>query len=293
MELSIGDPLYIDIQARGSEKLLGIITSFSSVGSNLVVKYIPDRAIGTPLATNYPANSVVYYLKADRLNGKTVSNVPQAQIDLAKVAMSYNISNVELICTQLQPSPAYVSAITKNAGSAKGINLDMPIWSLYKSNEPAQNGIIDLAINCNQSRCLSTISVSMAAEDQDNILADSLVGVLDGATEYSWNYDGQLFPNRPLKLTQFLNGRNDPFASSQLVQAVENAGYPFRNMVDLKDRWMFCKSWTKEAQIKDLSQASLSLRIEYNGAQKQKLYNHYVKSLMRVVISSSGVQTFS
>ena len=69
-----------------------------------------------------------------------------------------------------------------------------------------------------------------------------------------------------------------------------NAGYSVRNLLRVPDRFILARGFSKYNQVFDLSSDTLSLRVEYEGATKEKLFNHYIVYYKNVNISSQGIQ---
>ena len=106
----IGDMLCIDIAAPvagvPTQASLGIITKFGKDGDNdLLITYIPDRALNTGIgATNYPADSRIFYKQADRLATFATANVPAANL-VDNIPVSYTISDLEMVVPVVNPPP--------------------------------------------------------------------------------------------------------------------------------------------------------------------------------------------
>ena len=60
----------------------------------------------------------------------------------------------------------------------------------------------------------------------------------------------------------------------------------------MPERFLLGRGFSKYGQVADLSNRDLSLRVEYSGAVEQKLYNHYVCHLRRMIVSPAGVNAF-
>ena len=72
-----------------------------------------------------------------------------------------------------------------------------------------------------------------------------------------------------------------------------NANYGVRNILRVPNKFMIGRAFSKYGQIFNLNNSSLSLRVEYSGATKEKLYEHFVQFLRRVNISPNGVMVMS
>ena len=299
--LDIGDLLYIALTDRSEETQLGVITSFNHDGDgDLEVKYIPTRAVGDAIGINpdgsgtavdYPAQSRVYIKQADRTNGVVVINVPAAQITAAAVPISYSIQNIEMLMLQVQPPQQYIQGMMKQVSSDKGLSMDFRTWTLYRFNLSTKNGLTNQLIPAVQTRAYSILSLPLNIANQSSIALDSFKGETDGCQNYQYVYGGSLIPDRPIDLVRYTQtpSRTDALHVVELEKSLINAGYGVRNLLRVPDRFLLGRAFSKYGQVMNLNPQDLSLRVEYEGATEEKLFEHFVQSLRRVNISSRGV----
>ncbi len=289
----IGDAIYVaDIADGANEEQLGIITKFTKDGDNdLTVEYIPARANGAGLAHTHAVGSAVFIKQLERVNGGQVVNVPQAQIDQFAVSISYELSNLEMLLLQVQPPDQYVSALQSQIGSSAGLTLDFRTWTLYRFNLNTVNGLTNQLIPANQKRAYSILSCPLSIESQNTLLESSLVGVADNARNYQYVFRGNLIPDRPIKLERFSQNPAHPNALAlvETEKALVNANYGVRNLLNSQNKFLIGRAFSKYNQIFDLSAGDLALRVEYEGATKEKLYEHFVQYIRRVNIGANGV----
>ena len=292
----IGDPLYISQEDGSGELLLGIIVRFDKdVDGDLVVKYIPARALGVSLGTDFPVNSRIYYKPIDRVNGYVVSNVPPEQVASAAQTQSYTISDLEMLLLQVQPPSGYVESMMKQIGSDKGLNLDYRTHSLYRFNLNTLNGLTNQLIPATEKRCYSIFSVPLSQDGQLDIKRSAFQGAIDGVQNYQYVFGGSLYPDRPINIQRYTQSpaRTDALHLVELEKALVNADYGVRNLLRVPSKFMIGRAFSKYGQIFNLSTDSLSLRVEYQGATEQKLFEHFVCYLKRVNISTNGVMAMS
>ena len=293
----IGDRIYVSDAGDGAnEESLGVITSFTKdADGDLRVNYIPDRANTTPLTSNHAIGSRVFFKSSDRLNGVVVSNVPAAQITAAAESTSYTISNLELLLQQVQPPMQYVQAMQSSMNSSKGMTLQLKNYQLYRCNLSTQNGITNQLIPATQRQALSIMSVPLAVNQQGVLQDSAFKGQTDGVQNSQYVYGSQLIPDRPLELARYNQSpqRTEALHLNQVEDALINAGYSVRNLLRVPDRFILARGFSKYNQVFDLSSDTLSLRVEYEGATKEKLFNHYIVYYKSVNISSQGIQVSS
>lgn len=292
----IGDPLYISLADGTQEKLLGIITQFDKDGDNdLVISYIPTRANGVALGTDYPIDSKLYYKNSDRVSGYTATNVPAQQVADAAQQISYTISNLEMLLLQVQPPAEYAQDLQTQINSEKGLSMDYRTHTLYRFNLTTLNGLTNQLIPAQQTRAYSVFSLPLAQSAQNNVDVSSFRGQTNGCQNYQYTFGGSLIPDRPISLVRYNQNpqRTDALHVIELEKALMNANYGVRNLLAVPRHFIIGRAFSKSNQVFNLSDASLSLRVEYSGATEEKLFEHFVCYLKRVNISANGVMVMS
>lgn len=289
----IGDLLFVN-NGTNTESL-GVIIGFDKDGDNdLQVSYIPNRAITTGLVNTYPVGASVFVKVADRVNGVVVTDVPDAEIAKAAVSTSYVMSDIEMVCAVVSPPPGYVQSLMSQISSSKGMAMDFKTYSLYRVNLNATNGLTNQLIPATSERAYSVLSIPLSQQTQIAIEKDSLQGVTDGCQNYQYVFGGHLIPDRPIDLVRYTNNppHNDALHLIELEKSLVNCGYGVRNLQRVPDRFLIGRAFSKYGQVSNLNGRDLSLRVEYVGATDQKLFNHYVCHLRRMVINTQGVNAF-
>tara|TARA_R110002073_G_scaffold107711_1_gene242502 strand:+ start:574 stop:2283 length:1710 start_codon:yes stop_codon:yes gene_type:complete len=294
----IGDMLYIAKADRSNETELGVITAFGVDGDNdLNITYNPNRADGIAIGvggtpTDYVAASRIYIKQNDRVNGLITTNTSPAAVT-ASVAtkISYSIQDIEMLMLQVQPPPQYIQGMMKQVSSDKGLSMDFRTWTLYRFNLSTTNGLTNQLIPAVQTRAYSILSIPLGITEQNNINKDSFKGLTDGCQNYQYVYGGSLIPDRPINLVRYTQTpeRTDALHIVELEKSLVNAGYGVRNLLRVPNRFLLGRAFSKYGQVMNLAPQDLSLRVEYEGASQEKLYEHFVQSLRRVNISSKGV----
>ena len=292
----IGDRVYIALNPDGgSERSLGVITALDKDGDgDLKLTYCPDRADGVGLVIDYPIDSKIYIKTLDRVNGVVVANVPAAQITAAAVSVNYTLSDIEWLVSVVSPPQQYVSALMGQVSSGKGLAMDFKTYSTHRVNLAALNGLTTQLVPATSRRAYSILSVPLFQGIQNDMSQDSFGGAIDGCQNYQYVLGGHLIPDRPISLDRYTQAvpKVDALHLIELEKTLVNCGYGVRNLQRVPVRFLLGRAFSKYGQVSDLSQRDLSLRIDYRGASQQKLFNHYVCHLRRMVVSSSGVQAF-
>ena len=300
----IGDMLYVAKTDRSAEAQIGVITQFGKDAQNdLIVTYCPNRpdgdaigkdSAGAGTATDYPIASRIYIKQEDRANGIVASAVaPPSVAASAAVAISYNIQDIEMLMLQVQPPPQYIEGLLKQVSTEAGLSMDFRTWTLYRFNLATTNGLTNQLIPATQTRAYSIMSVPLGINSQNNIALDSFRGETDGCQNYQYVYGGSLIPDRPINLVRYTQTpqRTDALHVVELEKTLVNAGYGVRNLLRIPQRFLIGRAFSKYGQIMNLNPQDLSLRVEYQGATDEKLFEHFIQSLRRVNISSKGIVT--
>ena len=179
--------------------------------------------------------------------------------------------------------------------SEKGLNMDFRTWTLYRFNLTTTNGLTNQLIPANQQRAYSILSVPLDISIQNDIRESSFQAITDGVQNYQYVFGGSLIPDRPIDLQRYNQTpkRTDALHVVELEKALVNANYGVRNLLRIPERFLLGRAFSKYGQVFNLSPQSLSLRVEYSGATKEKLYEHFVQFLRRVNISPNGVMVMS
>jgi len=290
---SIGDRLYANV---GTDKeSLGVITGFDKDGDDdLQITVCPDRAIGAALTKAHAEDAPIYVLSAERVSGYTPSDVPAASIAAAQVSVSYTIEDIQWILGVVSPPEGYVKAMMDQMASSKGLAFDFKTYSTYRVNLTATNGLTNQLIPATAMRAYSVLSVPLAQEEQLRIEEDSLGGVIDGCQNYQYVLGGHLIPDRPIALDKYTEvpSRIDALHLIELEKSLVNCGYGVRDIQRVPEKFLIGRAFSKYGQVADLNSRDLSLRVEYSGATKQKLFNHYVCHIRRLQIAQGRVMAY-
>lgn len=291
----VGDLLYVSDGTN--TETLGVITQFAKDGTSdndLQVTYIPNRVVTTGLTNTYAIGSSVFVKANDRVNGVVVADVPDAQIKLAAVPTSYTMTDVEMVCAVVSPPQGYVQSLMSQISSSKGMAMDFKTYSLHRVNLNAINGLTNQLIPATSERAYSVLSIPLAQNKQLSIDEDSFQGQVDGCQNYQYVFGGHLIPDRPIDLVRYTNPEphTDALHLIELEKSLVNCGYGVRNLQRVPERFLIGRAFSKYGQVSNLNGRDLSLRVEYSGASNQKLFNHYVCHLRRLVINPQGVNAF-
>ena len=300
----INDKVYINHDTAGNgnytnEEVVGTIQGFFIDTGKLNLRIVLDTALNVqvPATGDFSVanNSRVYYKMADRqkvLNvisaDNTGDNVPSKIIPV----VSYTLSNIEMLCSAVQPPDAYVEGMLKKAMSEGGLQMDYMTNELHRFNQVNTEGIVQVQIPTLATRAKSVMCQPIPNSHFRNLAVSSFSGVPDKARNYQFIKGTELIPSRVADLERYSQvvgtttaRRNEPLHTSELQKALVNVGSSVYSLQRIFDNFVIARSFNKYGQITDLSTDTLSLRVDYDSGGVQKIFNNYIYKLNRLTIS--------
>jgi len=294
MPVQVGDRLWMEETSLTTTSFLVVETKYNPASTGTyTLKVIAEQATSQADQAFTAVGAKVYLKRSERVNGWTPSNVGSTAttaIASAGLKVGYTINDVEMKLLQVFPSPAYVSAMASKVGSGEGLTLNYKNHSLYKVNTTGTNGLLTLHIPITEKRSYSlNTSALPVSHDYDE---NNLVGEHDGLQTYQWSINGRLVPDRPVDMTPY--SQSNGILSQQHLHEVRksllNAGVVVRDLQDVKENLLVSRAFSKYGLVSDITKTDLSLRVEYEGATKQKVFNCFLCSLRSLNISSKGIE---
>lgn len=256
-----------------------------------------NHGVGTAIPGTLATGDPIVVLSSDRMNGITpATNESVDALVQARMAakVSYSLRDFQYVLGQVSPPQGYVDAMMSQMNSDKGLAMDFKTFSLYKFNLTSLNGLSTQLIPTNAERAYSCLSVPLPQDVYTEITADSLSGVVDGAQNYQYVLGGNLIPDRPIELQRYnlLPARTEALHLLEAEKALVNCGYAVRDLQNVSDRFLIARGFSRYNQVTDLNDRSLSLRVLYQGATNQKIFNHYICHLRRLQIVRGKVSAY-
>jgi len=300
LPFDVDDILYIaDAADGGNEEKLGTIVGFSISNGACAVSYVPDRNTGAGLAQNHAQGSRLFIKMADRAVAHSVVGVADVGANTKShniLAPTYRMSNIEMVCQQISPPAAFVERLLKAAGTEQGVQLDITTYELYRHNQNNIQGLQQMVIPSKMTRAKSLFSQPLAVDRFRDLGNSSLQGLPDSARSYEWIYGTSHYPARLVPLQRYSQAvpRVEALHSSELHKAILNVGEKVLSLQRIPNHFSIARALTKYGQIMNLSEQTLSLRVDYDStATITKLFNNYVYGLRRIVINKDGVSAFN
>ena len=126
-------------------------------------------------------------------------------------------------------------------------------------------------------------------------LKHSFAGVPDSARDYQFQFGSELVPSRKASLLRYSQtpSKPEPLHMTELQKALINIGKPVMNLQKIDEHFLISRAFNRYGQTTDLSDETISLRVDYNSGAVQKVFNNYVFKLARIMIKRGIVSVES
>ncbi len=314
---SIGDRVFINNHKNNKEQALGLITGFTKVGNEFVVRYCPNievTVVGTsnhpllqhPYAieeiSSTPREGIRFYCKsADRIGngwtgGEHLSNKYSAAIAASSETVGYTLRDVQFQCKRVFMPPKIADAQMNASMSGSGLQLDIPTVITQLVNVANIHGpVSSLIATPNLRRALAVLSLPLNQTSQRDLTTDAFQGHADSAEAYQYLVGAMAEqPVREAVLNRYSlsNPRVETQAVSELIKTYESHGFPVMNLQAQLNSFVIGRAFSRRDMSFDLYESGdLSLKIRYSvSAELSKLFVHFVAHVKSVLISSAGFQ---
>ncbi len=308
---AINDIVYLNHDNAGNDAFtnevkFGVVRGFylhngNQLGLSVVLQTANNAEVPTGANFTTANNSVVYYKVADRINQLSVmsaANLTNAT-DSTIPPVSYTLSNIEMLCSAVQPPPAYVEGMLKKSLSDQGVSLDYMTSELHRFNQVNTSGLVQVQIPTLAMRAKAVFCQPLPLASSRSLAGSSLSGAPDNARNYQFVKGSELIPSRLVNLQRYSQAigslgqrRNEPVHTSELQKALSNVGAAVFSLQKIADSFVIARSFNKYGQITNLADDTLSLRVDYDAGQ-EKIFNNYVYKLARLTIANGQVSVVS
>ncbi len=298
----IDDLLHIALPASGTEQydtVLGLITGFFIDTGKLGIQFRPQRSNGDIGSTFAASGSVLFVKSADRVSAKTgiftASDAPGAAATGSLAAPSYTLSGVEMRCLSVQPPDAYVKSMVDKSASGAGIAFDILTSELHRHNQVATSGITQDHIPSLAKRAKSVLVQPIPNNNYRQITEHSFSGVPDSARNYQFQFGTELVPSRRANLERYSQSpaKVEPLHMTELQKALANIGRSVHSLQKINEHFAIGRAFNRYGQVTDISDETISLRVDYDSGAVQKVFNNYVFKLARIQIAEGIVSVSS
>ena len=309
--LAINDLLYVNKKDAGgsyvNEEVLGVVSGFFVDSGKLGVKLTLQADTGTQVpSVDYDKagtdDARVYYKVADRAKALSVLSASAAANakDSVIPAVSYTLSNIEMLCSVVQPPASYVEGMLKKSLTEQGVSMDFMTSELHRFNQVNTQGLVQIQIPTLATRGKAVFCQPIPVANYRSLGTSSFSGRADGARNYQFVKGTELIPSRTANLERYSQvvgtagqKRNEPLHTSELQKALINIGSSVYSLQKIAESFTIARSFNKYGQITNLAGQTLSLRVDYDAGASQKIFNNFIYKLARLTISKGVVSVVS
>lgn len=252
-----------------------------------------------------------------------------AVADASSYDASYEISNVNLVVSQVILDPAYEAGMISKVREGRAIEFDIMSTTNYKHSILASDRQTTFQVFAQNSRAKALMVVpqdssvytsaqlisgsgtyvikgtdhtdsSGATKDTQDICLTSTrsayTGICDELSSIQYLMDGKRVPSREIS-TKKIATRNslDAFHLYELEKTLDNSGIKPKSFEAFMTNFIFGRSFSAGGQngVMDLRGKDLAVILKYqtaNAPTKPKLFNSYVFHIRRLVIRDGSVE---
>lgn len=262
-------------------------------------------------------------------DGSLFSNSATANgITVVPQTINYQVKNPRLVVPKVIPSPEYTSAISTAIAKGK-YAMDIYSWVNYKQAIPGavSNSATIIPADLSRAKSILSVPVEQASLDAFNLL-NNIQGKYLNATQYEYQINNKLLPDRPVPLSREINGQFGTGAETadgvtvnyisqpdnaggsvlgglhtyEVEKALMDAGIDVKNLnflgktqnttaTGLHDGyWLVGRSTGPYGTSQNLMGISTNLYLDYvDGTGPLKLLNNFVVHVRTIQLTPEGV----
>jgi len=296
----IGDILYVSLDDGSYEDKLGLIIGFYlATGNKLGVLFVPQRNTGVAMPNAYTAASATVFVQPSDRVIKHTGIIGESDLgntgSFSLAAPTYTLSDIEMLAETVQPPDAYISGMTKKAMTEGGVSMDILSSELHRFNQTNAQGITQIQIPTLAKRAKSLIVQPLVSANYRNFEASSLTGVPDSARDYQFQFGSHLVPTRKASLQRYSQSpaKVEPLHITEVQKSLINISRPVFSLQNVDKHFLIARAFSRYGQVSDLSDETISLRVDYDSASQLKIFNNFIYKLVRIVISKGMVRVES
>ena len=233
--------------------------------------------------------------------------------------VSYTLSNVEMVCQQLEMPQGYTAKMMSMMKEGGSMNYDFLSFTNFKYSQLSGDLVSNIRLPLNMTKAKAILSVPTDAQnytanarisgkDTYEILnapksrdwvntsqKSGLVGVSDFITDYQFFYDGKLNPSRKVNCSKT---SSQVSISQQQIIELEKALVmsnitPF-SFKGFNENFVIGRALSLHNGIYDTRGRDFNLQVEYLGqgdakAQKNKLWMNFVSHIRTIQFKGDGI----
>ena len=242
------------------------------------------------------ATSILYVKKADRVSATAYFRASDANDTKTGlfVAPSYSLKDVEFRAMTITPPDSYTESLMRQAASGKGFDLQILSVELHRVNQNNTTGVSQIQIPTMARMAKSIISQPLSISAYRDFTRSSFKGIPDFARDYQWQLGNELVPTRRVPLSRYSQGgQSEPLHLTELQKALINAEKDVRTLHRVEDNFAIARALNRYKQFTDLSDETVSLRVDYDAGASQKIFNNYIYKLVDISVEKGQVIVMS
>jgi hypothetical protein len=306
---------------NGSKSVLSAVAKISQInlsaaadGGNGLIEVVCDASLTNNGVAITSDNYVMY---------------STAVADAASYDASYEISNVNLVVSQVMLDPDFEAGMIGKVREGRAIEFDIMSATNYKHSILATDRQTTFQIFAQNSRAKSLLIVPQDAsvytsaqlisgsgtyviqgtnyktdnttskQPADTCLASTrsaYSGICDELSSIQYTINGKRVPSREISTKKIATKNSlDAFHLYELEKTLDNAGIKPKSFSEFMSNFVFGRSFSAGGQngVLDLRGKDLAVILRYQTAtapSKAKLFNSYVFHVRRLVISDGSVE---
>jgi len=269
-------------------------------------------------------NFIVYSTAADQKRVKaddTSAEVTLTPAAATKYDATYTVSNLEIVCQQVELDPRYEQGMMEKLKDGGSIELDIHSATNYKHSllSSNRNATVNLAVSNTRAKSCVVVPTDAkvyntaelisgsATYDEETLAMDGRlksirsgqVGIIDNLTSYQFMIDDKLVPSRPIDVSKINGGKSisaQPLI--ELEKALNQAKVVPRSFVDYNRNFCIGRAYALNDGVMNLNNKSNQLQLFYNestvtGADipptKDKLLMAFIYHVRRISIKGDSL----
>jgi len=300
-----------------------LVDSGGAAGSfvKLTVESFRNSAVGTGVAVTTD-NFIIYSTAIDQKRVEVAAGKAQILAPITQYAATYEISNMEIVCQQVELDPRYEQGMMAQLRDGGSIELDIHSATNYRHSllSSNRNATVNLAVS--NTRAKSCIVVPTDATvyntaqligglsdtyDEERLTMDGRlhsirshqVGVIDKLSSYQFMIDDKLVPSRPIDVSKINGGKSisaQPLI--ELEKALNQAKVVPRSFCDYNRNFCIGRAYALNDGVMNLNNKTNQLQLFYNESTvagvdeppvKDKLLMAFIYHVRRISIKGDSV----
>ena len=206
----------------------------------------------------------------------------------------YDVDEVELVMQQIIMPKGYTATMMKNMKEKGMMRYDFVGYTNYKHSMVKSDTQATLQLPLQNSRaksvlCLPLDSSSYTAQERiEDDDASAFKGILDGITEYRFNVDQKLNPDRPVPLGKISDSIEQQYLI-ELEKGLSQSGIQPTSFRHFASNFCISRALALQGGSMDARGKNIDIQISYGTATKNKLWNIWCAHIRSIVVKQNDI----